>query len=260
MGPGFEDEWRARFEEFAGLSNDDAGIAGWTITGLDARVRRFLGLWKPDTCGRLWLDAGCGAGTYTRILLRHRLQAVGIDYSLPTLRKAVARNLHGATFAVADVRKLPFRHAQFDGALCFGVTQALADSKPAVLQLAALVKPGGQLWIDALNKWCVIHVFGEGRRRILGRASHLRYESAWRIRRHLEVCGFTDIAVHWMPIMPSRSYRLQRVIESRLIAWMFRRIPLVGILASHGFIVQATRLILPLPDDDEIDDLARLPR
>lgn len=241
MGPGFENEWRARFEEFADLRDDDAGIAGWTATGLDARVRRFLQLWKPDTADRLWLDAGCGAGTYARILLRHRLQAVGIDYSLPTLRKTIGRNLDGATFAVADVRKLPFRHAQFDGALCFGVTQALADSEPAVRELTRYIKPGGQLWIDALNGWCVIHAFGVLRRRLLGRPRHLRYESPSRITRLLEQCGFSDVQLHWLPIMPGRTPRLQRAVESRAVAWMLRRVPLLGAVACHAFIVHAVR-------------------
>jgi SAM-dependent methyltransferase len=247
VSPGFEDQWRARFKEFAELRDDEAGIAGWTATGLDARVRRFLGLWKPGGRGSLWLDAGCGAGTYTRIVLQHGQRAIGVDYSLPTLRKAVDRNLEGATFAVADVRRLPFRHEEFDGVLCFGVTQALADSEPAVRELAKLVKTGGQLWIDALNGWCVIHAIAEIRRRILRRPSHLRYESPRRIRRLFNLCGFADVQLHWMPIMPSRSYRLQKLIESRPIAWIFRRIPLVGLIGSHGFIVHATRPMRTLP-------------
>src|SRR6266481_1370695 len=64
-----EAEWQGRFREFAESRDDDAGIAGWTSTGLEARLRRFLALWKPGAQGERWLDAGCGAGTYTRVLL-----------------------------------------------------------------------------------------------------------------------------------------------------------------------------------------------
>jgi SAM-dependent methyltransferase len=239
--PQFEDQWRTRFEEFADRSDSDAGIAGWTATGLDARVRRFLRLWKSEASEQRWLDAGCGAGTYTRILLANGHRVVGADYSLPTLRKAVSRQLEGAVFAVADVRSLPFRAEQFDGVLCFGVTQALIDSAPAVCEIARLVRPGGQLWIDGLNSWCLVHAFGALRRRLLGRRRHLRYESPWRVRKLCDECGFTDVQLHWMPIMPASARRLQRIVESRSIGWMLNHVPLIGLLISHGFIIRATK-------------------
>ncbi|HKW81144.1 MAG TPA: class I SAM-dependent methyltransferase [Casimicrobiaceae bacterium] len=242
MDPEFEHQWRSRFEEFAQLRDDDAGIAGWTCSGLQSRVRRFLGLWKPDAGGGLWLDAGCGAGTYTRILLRDGLDVVGIDYSLPTLKKTMARKLDGA-FAVADVRRLPFRGEQFDGALCFGVTQALADSEPALRELARQIKPGGELWIDALNRWCLVHALGVLGRALRGRPRHLRYEAPSRVLRELRRCGFTEVRLHWLPMAPSGSAHLQRLIESRALAWMFRRIPLLGAVCCHGFIVHAAGLI-----------------
>ena len=241
MAPRFEDQWRTRFEEFADLRDDDAGIAGWTTTGLDARVRRFRGLWKSGEPGT-WLDAGCGAGTYTRILLRHGHDVVGVDYSLPTLRKAVIRESAGASFAVADVRHLPFGPELFDGILCLGVTQALEQSATVVTELARLLKPEGQLWIDALNGWCLVHAFSTLRRKLRGNAQHLRYESAHRVEKLCWDAGLADVRLHWMPIMPTRSYSLQRVIESRPVVAMLEYVPMLGALASHAFIVHATKL------------------
>jgi len=241
LGPRFEDQWRTRFEEFADLRDDDAGIAGWTATGLDARVRRFLGLWQSGEPGRRWLDAGCGAGTYIRILLRHGHQVVGVDYSLPTLRKAAARGLDGAALAVADVRGLPFRQEQFDGILCFGVSQALEESEPAVRELARLLKPGGQLWIDALNGWCLIHALGALRRWVLGGAPHLRYESPRRVKRVCKEFGFTDVRLYWMPILPRKSHALQRLIEARPMVGILAGVPFLGALVSHAFIIEATK-------------------
>lgn len=241
MGPRFEDQWRSRFEEFADLRDDDAGIAGWTSTGLDARVRRFRGLWHPGEPGKRWLDAGCGAGTYTRILLQHGHVVVGADYSLPTLRKATARGLDGAVFAVGDVRRLPFEQDQFDGILCLGVTQALEESDAAIREFARLLKPGGHLWIDALNGWCAIHAVRALWRRILGRPVHLRYEAPRRIKQLCAECGFTEVRLHWMPILPARSHGLQRAIEAPLVTRMLERAPLLGALASHAFIVHATK-------------------
>jgi hypothetical protein len=36
-GEQFEVTWRSRFAEFADESDDDAGIAGWSCSGLEAR-------------------------------------------------------------------------------------------------------------------------------------------------------------------------------------------------------------------------------
>jgi ubiquinone/menaquinone biosynthesis C-methylase UbiE len=237
----FEEEWRTRFEEFASVRDDDAGIAGWTATGLDARVRRFLKLWKPDESGPRWLDAGCGAGTYTRILRRQHREVVGVDYSLPTLRRAAARDKEGAVYAVADVTSLPFRGEQFDGVLCLGVTQALAAGEPVLRELARLLKPGGELWIDALNGACLVHVMGSLKRRLRHDPQHLRYEAPRRLLRSVRDSGFSDARLYWMPIMPARTRRLQRLVESESAAWVLRNLPWIGALVSHGFIVRARK-------------------
>ena len=241
MGAQFEDRWRSRFEEFAELSDDDAGIAGWSATGLDARLRRFLSLWKPAAAGGRWLDAGCGAGTYTRVLLRHGLSVFGFDYSLPTIRKAVARNVDATAFTVADIRRIPFRPGSFDGVLCFGVTQALADSRPAVQELALQLRSGGEIWIDGLNVWCVVHAYELLRRNLSGRPIHLRYESPARVKRMLKECGFTDVRLYWMPIVPARSRALQRVIEAGAVDRLLRAMPFLAKLISHAFIVHAIK-------------------
>ena len=174
-----------------------------------------------------------------RILLREQREVVGIDYSLPTLQKTIARDLRGARFVVADVRKLPFRPGLFDGVVCFGVTQALASSEPAVRELAAQVRPGGELWIDALNSYCLIHALELMRRRLTGRALHLRYESPMKLRQLLLRQGLTDVRIDWMPIMPSGSQWLQRLAETRLVQMLLNvRWHPLGMLLSHAFIAR----------------------
>lgn len=237
----FEDEWRERFEEFASLRDDDAGIAGWSATGLAARIRCFRAHWTPAHLGALWLDAGCGAGTYARTLIESGQRVVGLDYSLPTLRKAVARELPGVSFVVADVRRLPFENERFDGVLCFGVTQALAESRRAIDALASTLKPEGELWIDALNGWCVLHLWGTVRRRLQGRRRHLRYESPRRMKKQMRECGLVDVQIHWMPIAPERAPLLQRLAESAPMTWVLRSLPLVGMLFAHAFILQGKK-------------------
>jgi ubiquinone/menaquinone biosynthesis C-methylase UbiE len=237
----FEASWRARFEEFAADRDDDAGIAGWTKSGLEARLRRFTGLWRLRERGERWLDAGCGAGSYTRLLRAESAEVIGVDYSLPTILKARARSAPDIEYVVANVRHLPFPPQSFDGVLCFGVMQALGDAGPAITELAIQAAPVGQVWVDALNRWCVVHAWDLLRRRFSGRPMHLRYESPRVIRRIMAVHGLINIKVHWMPIVPARWVRVQRLVEGAAARWIFRYVPLIGPLFCHAFIVYGER-------------------
>ena len=188
----FEHAWHDRFLEFATLRDDDAGIAGWSKSGLETRLRFFRGLWRSAPRGAMYLDAGCGAGTYTRWLVEHGVQAIGIDYSLPTLMKARERSAAVTSFCAADAVSLPFRDATFDGALCFGLLQAVSDSTPVARELARVLKPGATLWIDALNRGGVAARAARARLRLRGRPMHLRYESPVALARILVDAGFSN--------------------------------------------------------------------
>lgn len=238
----FESAWRERFGEFAEERDDDAGIAGWSRAGLEARVRQFLARWTRPRAGTCWLDAGCGAGTYTRILRDQGLNVIGTDYSLPTLRKALHREPGPARYAVADVRRLPFADSTFDGVLCLGVTQALSRSDDAVRALASVTRRGGEVWIDALNRWCLVNLFDALRRRLQGRPMHLRYESPRRLVALMRASGIGNLRLHWLPLLPARLKGAQRWVERPAARWFFRFVPLAGLLLCHSFIVRGERV------------------
>lgn len=234
----FEQHWRRRFERYADLRDDDAGIAGWSTTGLAARVRHFERHWRGAPAGSLWADIGCGAGTYTRLLAGQGLRVIGTDYSAPTLAKAARRG--GATAWVqADVTRLPFGSGTLDGVLCFGVMQALSASAPALAEIARVVRPGGALWVDALNRWCLPHLLGVLWRRLRGRPAHLRYESPWQLRAAARSLGLRRIRLLWLPILPAGLQRWQPLIESRVAVALFAALPPLGALLSHSFVLVA---------------------
>jgi ubiquinone/menaquinone biosynthesis C-methylase UbiE len=236
-----ERAWHDRFIEFAALRDDDAGIAGWSTSGLETRMRFFRSLWRSVPKASLFLDVGCGAGTYTRWLVDQGVRATGIDYSLPTLLKARERSAPSTSFCAADAVHLPFRDATFDGVLCFGLLQAVSDSAPVVGELARVLKPGGALWIDALNRGGIAAQVSRARRRLRGRPMHLRYESPAVLAGILREAGFENVARHWLPMVPSRIAMLQPLIESRAARFAFARLPAVGQLLSHAFVLRATR-------------------
>ncbi|MDA8381959.1 MAG: methyltransferase domain-containing protein [Betaproteobacteria bacterium] len=235
--PAAEARWRTLFEGFARAGEDDAAIAGWSPTGLAARFRNFTRLWPGDAAGSRWLDAGCGAGTYARFLASRGVQVVGVDYSLPTLAKAKARAPAGLVFAAADVTRLPFRPESFRGALCFGVTQALADSNRAVRALCDVVEPGGEIWMDALNGSCLPNLADRLARWWKGKPPHVRYESPGNLRRIMKQCRMHHVRLYWVPILPERWARWQPLVEAPAVRGVLRLLPGFAALFSHAFVL-----------------------
>jgi len=235
----FEKRWQGRFAEFATLRDDDAGIAGWSDSGLQTRFRYFTSLWQGADAGALYIDAGCGAGTYSRWLSNAGLRVIGVDYSLPALVKAKQREPNRIAYCAADASHLPFPDNCADGLLCFGVLQAVWDSAPFMKEAARVLKPGGTLWVDALNASGLRAMWDNTMRRIRGKPMHLRYESPRKLIATLRNAGFGDLSRHWLPIMPARLQRLQAVCEYSVTQEVLKAIPPVGALISHSFVVRA---------------------
>lgn len=239
----FERRWRQRFSERGAVFNDDAGIAGWTSTGLATRVRQFLRLWrKTQRQPGLWLDVGCGAGTYSRLLRADGHRVVGVDYALPSLVKAKEKNRDSdIAWVSADVQHLPFADGSVDGVLCFGVMQALGTPDRALAELSRVLRPDGELWVDGLNARCVPTLLREWRRRLRGGAPHLRYDHPRRFLDGVRSLGMNVPRLHWLPILPGRLQRFQPVVESAPVYGALAAVPPLGLLLSHSFIVRAVR-------------------
>lgn len=237
----FEETWRKRFTERGRLFDDDAGIAGWTESGLEVRLRHFQRVWPGDTANARWLDAGCGAGSYTRYLASLGVDPVGLDYSLPSLQKARDRSDSAIPWVVGDATQLPVTPASVDGVMCFGVMQALADPQEAVKELAAVVKPGGQIWIDALNQNALTTVAKRLRARLRGRPLNLRYDHPEQLSHLLNLAGAHEIRLYWVPILPGFLARFQPWLEARPVRWLFHHAPWLASPLSHAFLLSARK-------------------
>jgi ubiquinone/menaquinone biosynthesis C-methylase UbiE len=250
----FERSWRRRFERFAGAHEDDAGIAGWSEGGLSARLRRFAQIWhesRGDAQGRHWLDAGCGAGTYTRFLAGAGLDITAVDYSFLTTVKARQRGPSLVQWATADVTQLPFRDACFDGVLCFGVMQALSTPDHALREVRRVLRPGGSIWVDALNARCVPSALKELWRRVRRRPRHLRYDDPRKFMAAMKASGFEDIELYWVPIVPLRLHFIQSWLESAPASSLLSAAPGVGSWASHSMLIRARSASAPATDSNQ---------
>lgn len=121
-----------------GLSRKRFAETGWDLSALrDATV----------------LEAGSGAGRFTRILGEAGARLVTFDYS-----SAVDANfennggLENVLFCQADIFDMPFRDDAFDYVFCHGVLQHTPDPRAAFEGLASKVKPGGRISIDIYRR------------------------------------------------------------------------------------------------------------
>ena len=97
------------------------------------------------------------------------------------------------------------------------------------------------MYIDALNDRCLPHICEQFTRRILNRPIHLRYENQRNLSDLMQREGLTDIQIYWLPILPTRWYRYQWIVETRAAKWIWHHIPILGQLLCHAFILCGKR-------------------
>jgi SAM-dependent methyltransferase len=125
------------------------------VNGTDLSMKRFAetGWDIGDLRGRAVLEAGCGAGRFTRILAESGARLVSFDYS-GAVDACRQNNGHfpNVTLMQCDIFAMPFRRGAFDFVFCHGVLQHTPDPKGAFMALARLVRPGGRLSVDVYRK------------------------------------------------------------------------------------------------------------
>jgi len=233
----FGAQWRKRFEAYGDSGTCDAEIAGWSANGLATRFANFQSVWNGDAPGAVWLDIGCGAGTYTEYLSECRVQAFGFDYSLPSLRKARARYDRPSGWVVADALQLAVRTDSVDGVVCFGVAQAVEGIDQLIKELVRVTRPGGQIWLDALNSRFLPSAFSSLVSRLTGATSRLRFDSVEDIRRALEARGAELVGVHRLVVLPERLKNVQDALNQlmRSSVWLS---PFLSVFC-HAFVIEA---------------------
>lgn len=132
---------------------------------------RFVKRALPVTPEWRILDVGCGAGRHLAWFRGQGLpRCLGIDLSLPLLRDARAA---GQAVARADMRRIPFRPGGFDLVTSFftsfGYFATFEEDVEAMAQMVSLLKPGGRLFLDLINKAHLLnHLVPEDRRLLDG--------------------------------------------------------------------------------------------
>ncbi len=148
-------------------SDDYAAAFGWQWTRfrqsqLDShtgttisrdRLTRCLGGSLQVVRGRTVLEAGCGAGRFTELLLAAGARVVAADLSTAVeANYANCGAAHEYFVCQADIRRLPVPPHAFDIVLCLGVVQHTPNPEETIAALASYVKPEGLLVIDHYSR------------------------------------------------------------------------------------------------------------
>ncbi len=114
-----------------------------------SRLDRCLGDMKDKLAGKQVLEAGCGAGRFTEILLKKEAILVSSDLSSAVEVNAENFPVSNTHLVIqADINNIPYADESFDVVICLGVIKRTPDSKKTIEDLYKLVKKGGSLVID----------------------------------------------------------------------------------------------------------------
>ena len=113
------------------------------------RLARIAGGSLDIFRGKNVLEAGCGAGRFTEIMLKTKANVWATDLSIAV--EANYENCKGFPFyfiCQADIISLPFLPNQFDIVVCLGVIQHTPNPEETIRALCSYLKPGGIILLD----------------------------------------------------------------------------------------------------------------
>jgi SAM-dependent methyltransferase len=172
-------------KHYDGLPGALTSVSG-LLTGHEALAGRLIrpGAFDVRGCRRI-LDAGCGNGRYSRVLLKRAdpdARVTACDLAPKMLARARKRlDPARVTFAVADLTRLPYADGLFDAAVCGWVLEHLPDPRLGLRELARVLRPGGKLLLlttedNVTGRWC-------------GKLWHCRTYRRAELRRVCAECG-----------------------------------------------------------------------
>jgi len=118
-----------------------------------SRTRLFKGTrWPERMPGEQILEAGCGSGRFTEVLLSTGAEVISFDYSAAAEITHRAFSSRGAHVCQASMYAMPYAPGSFDRVFCYGVIQHCPDVRAAFSALVSMVRPGGHLAVDVYDR------------------------------------------------------------------------------------------------------------
>jgi ubiquinone/menaquinone biosynthesis C-methylase UbiE len=151
-----EREARDRTLERVDILETSPGYTAWSPS-YDERMNPLVLAEQPAMSALLdgipsgrALDAACGTGRLTRMLVDHRHEVTGIDVSEAMLERA-RKNVPEATLRAGSLLDLPFPDASFDVVCCALALTHVLLLEPAIAELTRVLSAGGVLLLSDVH-------------------------------------------------------------------------------------------------------------
>ncbi len=125
------------------------------------------------------LDVGCGGGYACEYLARRQAEVFGTDILAESLQEAddhAAQENLEIDYRLCTPERLPFNDQEMDVVTCFDVLEHIPDKRHTLSEIHRVLKPGGWLFFDTLNKtfWSKVGAIwlGEILLRFIPRGTH----------------------------------------------------------------------------------------
>ena len=236
----FEEEWRKRFERFAQDYCTDYLVSGWSESGLRRRLVLFEKLLRESElpASAHILDLGCGAGTYVRFLASIGYRVIGLDYSMPSLYRALAADpKRNGSYVGAEAYRLPFCNGCFDLVVSIGVLQALENPELALDEMIRILRPQGLLVIEFLNAFEIVSVLRSLGERLKGALPRLHTYSPFKVRRWLSHRGLRSIQRAGIYLPPRNLPWIERIFDLRGVVRLIEGVPGLSLIGAHAFLL-----------------------
>ena len=165
-------------------------------------LRRWMADWFPTKLPSVVADLGCGGGLMSVALARTGARVVGVDRAHNALRSASQQAEPRAHFVCGDIAAPGIADETVDLAMLCDVVEHLSEPRVAVAAAARMLRPGGALFVNTINRTMRARVLavwlGEGLgliprgthdARMFVRPSELRDAAAAAGQRATHACG-----------------------------------------------------------------------
>jgi len=128
----------------------------WFETPIGFLVKKYeseliMDLLRPKQ-GEMILDAGCGTGVFTFNIIRLGTFIVGLDISLPMLKRAEHKaGDYPFRGVIGDMMNLPFPDGSFEKVVSITALEFIKDAKGALDEMFRVTKRCGRIVVATLN-------------------------------------------------------------------------------------------------------------
>jgi len=232
-------EWLKKYSKVARKGEEEHRMLYLSKESMENYRKYFFEYFKPYTKEKSVnsqmkiLDAGCGVGSYAKVLSQKGFDVYGIDY-VPDFIALAKQNTTDkkAHFQVSEIYQLPFKDDYFDIVFSVGVFQCLSYPRKALREMKRVLKKKGKAIIITLNQ-SSISSFGQG-------GYHRQYKP-YLFQKVMREEGFSVTRLKGLYLFPQDLNFLVDVAVNLKLYKLFNSLFRISKLFAHSFYIEGEK-------------------